>query len=230
MKTILITGANRGIGLGLTDEALQRGKYVYAACRNPDGARELWELESAANGRLKLIEMDVGNEASIMKATHALPQDLVLDCVINNAGIMRGSNEGLKQLNVDQVQETFAVNVLGPMRVTRALLPFLGKSKQPVLVNMTSKMGSIADNAGGSYYAYRISKTALNMFTKNVAIEFPELTTICIHPGWVKTDMGGPNALLEAQEACKKIMDVVERAKKADSGHFLDFSGQEVPW
>lgn len=230
MKTIFITGANRGIGLGLTDQALQRGMMVYAACRNPDGARELWELESASNGRLKLLQMDVGDETSIQACARSLPGDTALDCVINNAGVLRDGSKGLPQVNVDLVRESFEINVIGPMNVTRALLPYLEKSKNPVLVNMTSKMGSIADNASGTHYAYRISKTALNMFTKNVAIEFPHITTICLHPGWVKTDMGGANALVDVGDATKKMMDVITNVKKVDTGHFLDFQGKAVPW
>ncbi len=230
MQTYFITGSNRGIGLGLTKQCLQAGHKVIAACRNPDGARELWELEADYDNRLILVNLDVANAHDVETLPERLPKDAVIDVLINCAGVMGEGAKGLKALNMANVEKTMRVNLYGPMLVTRALLPYLEKSKHPVIVNVTSLMGSITDNGFGTHYGYRMSKTALNMFTKNLSIEFPKWITISMHPGWVQTDMGGPNATTTVHDSVNGIFNVITHLKPEDSGSFVNFEGKRLLW
>lgn len=230
MQTIFITGANRGIGLGLTKRFLQAGQKVIAACRNPDGARDLWELETDYKGRLILLGLDVANSKDVESLPRQIPNDTVIDVLINCAGVLMDGTKGLRELSMQDVEKTFQVNVYGPMRVTRALIPYLEKSAHPEIVNITSQMGSIADNGFGTHYGYRMSKTALNMFTKNLAIEFPKWTSIAVHPGWVQTEMGGPNAKVSVNDSVDGIYRIITHAKPAYNGAFLSYQGETLPW
>lgn len=230
MRTYFITGSNRGIGLGLTKCLLQAGHKVIAACRNPDGARDLWELESDYEGRLTLVSLDVANAHDVESLPERLPKDAVIDVLINCAGVSEDGMKGLKNLNMAAVEKTMRVNTYGPMIVTRVLLPYLEKSKHPMIVNISSLMGSIADNRFGSHYGYRMSKTALNMFTKNLSIEFPQWISVAMHPGWVQTDMGGPNATTSVHDSVSGIFNVINHLKPSHNGAFLNFEGKQLPW
>jgi NAD(P)-dependent dehydrogenase (short-subunit alcohol dehydrogenase family) len=128
------------------------------------------------------------------------------------------------------MQETFDTNVLGPLRMSQALLPHLRRASQPKLVNITSLMGSIADNSSGGSLAYRTSKAALNMVTKNFAREENGITVLCLHPGWVQTDMGGDRAPLTTKASAEGILDVVLKSGSGDTGKFFNYSGKELPW
>jgi NAD(P)-dependent dehydrogenase (short-subunit alcohol dehydrogenase family) len=225
----VVTGASRGIGLALCRKLLALGQDVVGACRNPDGARELWELKSDYKDRFRYLKLDVQDQASV-DAFAAELRGQVIDVVINNAGVLRGGQDSFEALRFDDMMKSFDVNTLGPMRVTRALLSNLRGSSTPKVINITSKMGSISDNTSGGYYAYRMSKTALNMFNQSFTVDFPQITSIVMHPGWVKTEMGGASAPTDADESAGGIVAVAQNLTKAQRGQFLDFKGQEIRW
>jgi NAD(P)-dependent dehydrogenase (short-subunit alcohol dehydrogenase family) len=225
----LVTGASRGLGLTFCRQLLSKGCEVIAACRNPSGARELWELKSDYPKIFDYVELDVADEQSVKSMAKILSGKTV-DVLVNNAGILKGAGETIRDIKFAEVLRSFEVNSVGPMRVVQALLPMLEKSNSPRVINMSSRMGSIEDNTSGGYYGYRMSKTALNMFNKSFVEEFPNIVSVVMHPGWVKTEMGGPSAPLERADSVAGMISVISGLKKDDSGKFLDYSGKEIPW
>ena len=219
---IVITGTSRGIGLELTRQALQRGDSVIAVARKPESSKGLTELKSEFGEKLQLLAVDVTAEEAPHKIAEVVGKDL--DVLINNAGVLL-NGESSKDF-----METFRVNSVAPFLLTKALLPALKNSSQPKVVQITSKMGSIDDNNSGGYYAYRASKTALNMINKCIAADNPWLTTIVVHPGWVKTDMGGQAAPTQPDRSAKGIWEVTLNLKPAQSGMFFEFTGKEIAW
>lgn len=222
--TVLITGANRGLGLEFARQYAADGWSVIGAARSPGKADELNALS------VEVVQLDVTNPASV----DALAESLAgrpIDLLINNAGIFPRVNK-IEEINLDDYSRTIAVNTLGPVRVTRALLPNLRLGNRKTIVNITSRLGSIALNDFGSFYGYRESKAALNMFTKTLAIELhPEgFTCLTIHPGWVKTDMGGANASLTPEESIRGMRAVIQKLGPADTGTYWSYSGEKVPW
>lgn len=228
-KTALITGANRGIGLGLTEQLLAKGYTVIATARNPDGARELWEAERDYGTRCEIHELDVTSDADLDKLVKVL-KGRPIDLLINNAGVMPEKPGKFTDVTSDAMLKGFTVNVLGPMRVMQKLLPNLKASGKAVVGTVTSKMGSIADNTSGGYYAYRISKSAVNMLNKSFALDHPELVSLVLHPGWVKTDMGGSSAPVTVEDSAKGMLQILTTATAEQSGKFFDFTGKEIPW
>lgn len=228
-KTLFITGANRGIGLGLTRAFLAKGHTVHAAARNPDGARDLWELESDFGPRCRIHQLDVAREGDLQKVASEL-KNTPIDILINNAGIYAEAQVSFDKVTADSLHKAFAVNSIAPLLVTQKLLPSLKASPEPVVATITSKMGSIADNTSGGAYAYRMSKAAVNMFNKSFAADHPGVTAVVLHPGWVKTDMGGKQAPTEITESAEGLMKVILKLTTKDSGKFFDFSGQSLPW
>ena len=230
MRTVLITGANRGIGLGLTTRFLQQGYKVIATCRNPDGARELWELEHEHKEQLQLETLDITSATSISSLANKLDLAHGLDILINNAGVLYGYDQTMETLNLEDLDRSLRVNLFGTIAMTQALWPAIKRAAQPVIANVSSRMGSIADNTSGGAYAYRISKTALNMFVKNLALEHPDVTCLALHPGWVQTEMGGKGASLSVHEAAQGLYRVISEANTSISGHFLNYKGEHIPW
>jgi len=228
-QTWLVTGASRGIGLEMVKQLLSAGCNVVGACRNPDGARDLWEVESDYKTRFRLLKIDVSDASSIEAAAKAISA-LPIDVLVNNAGILRGAEEGLMTLSFDDVLKSFLINTVGPMRVTKAFMPNLRLATNPKIINITSKMGSIEDNKGGGYYGYRMSKTALNMFNSCLKSEFRDIISVVLHPGWVKTEMGGPSAPTDPYDSVKGLLSVIHKFEMSDSGKFMDFCGQEIKW
>jgi len=222
--TVLITGANRGIGLELATQYTAAGWQVIGTARKPEQAAELRALNA------RVIQLDVTDQQSIDRMAEELG-DRPVDLLINNAGIFPRVRT-ITDVNFDDVTRTFAVNTLGPMRVSRALLPNLRSGQLKKVVNITSRLGSIADNSGGGFYGYRESKAALNMFTRSLANELRADGFICVvvHPGWVQTDMGGASATLTVLESAQGIRSVVENLSPEDNGTFWNFDGAPLPW
>lgn len=222
---ILITGTSRGIGLELLKVALNQGHQVFAVGRKLESKPELQELIKSYGTKLNLISADLGNpEAPEQIANQVSGKIPELDLLINNAGVMH-SGETEKDF-----LDSFKINSVVPFLMTKALFPLLKKSKNPKAVHVTSLMGSIQDNSGGGYYAYRASKTALNMINKSLSIDQPWLTTIVIHPGWVKTDMGGPQAPTLPKDSAQGIWKVLSELNKTDTAGYFDFTGKKLPW
>jgi NAD(P)-dependent dehydrogenase (short-subunit alcohol dehydrogenase family) len=228
-KTYIITGTSRGIGLELTQQLLKAGNSVYALARDPEKSKPLTSLKTQFSDQIRIYAVDVKSDEQIAAFTKELGKNTPVDVLINNAG-MYGEGADLKDISFDTTMDTFLTNTIAPMRVTRALLPNLEKSQNPKVVHITSLMGSIHDNSSGGYYGYRMSKAALNMFSKSFSIDFKKITSLVVHPGWVQTDMGGPDAPTQPHESAKGIISVIEKATLKDSGKFFDFEGDELPW
>ena len=225
----LVTGANRGIGFELTSQLLTLGHNVVACVRNPDRTKELDMLVKEYGQQCQILGMDVSFQKSIQQAV-SLIKVAHLDVVINSAGVLLNEDANIENLNVVDLNTSLQTNLFGPIHVTRATLKLLKNAKLPKLVNITSVMGSLADNSSGTAYSYRISKAALNMFSKNLAIGEKWLCVLMIHPGWVKTKMGGENALIAPQESAGGMLKVIGAQGLKDSGKFLNFRGEELPW
>jgi NAD(P)-dependent dehydrogenase (short-subunit alcohol dehydrogenase family) len=223
-KTVLITGANRGLGFEFARQYAEAGWKVIGTARRPDAATELKALD------VRVMQLDVTDQKSVDRLASDLDATAI-DLLINNAGIFPMAAT-LPEIDFDNITRTLAVNTIGPMRVTRALLPNLRRGKAKQIVNITSNLGSIADNTDGRFYGYRESKAALNMFTRSLAAELREdgFTCIVMNPGWVQTDMGGANAPLKAPESISGMRAVIDRLTPADTGTFWTHEGKQMPW
>lgn len=230
MPTVLITGANRGLGLEFVRQYAQDGWRVHACARDPKAATALADLAGASSGRVQVHALDVADFAQIERLGQAL-RDEAIDLLLNNAGVYP-RDEDFGRLDYAGWERAFRVNTLAPIRMAEVFLEQVARSQRRLIVNITSLMGSIGDNGSGGSYAYRSSKAALNMATKSMSIDLRDrgITAIVMHPGWVKTDMGGPGAPTEAPESVSGMRKVIERLTPADSGKFYDHEGDELPW
>jgi NAD(P)-dependent dehydrogenase (short-subunit alcohol dehydrogenase family) len=231
---IYITGVNRGLGLAMSRVFLEQKMTVYGTVRslNVDQLEGLKQLKKDHNKNLHLIKLDVTQKNLHENILQHIPKDFKLDILINNAAIYnKNPSSFLTKINIEDVQEAFKVNTIGPMAVTQVLIPFLKKAPQPKIVNISSILGSIELNKTlSSTYDYRMSKAALNMFSKNLALEYPEIVTLNLHPGWVKTRMGGEEAPLSPEKSAKKIVSIILEASLPLSGAFLDHEQEILPW
>ena len=221
MSLALVTGANRGIGLALVEALRKRGSAVLAACRTPSPAL-------AASGAEVIDGIDVTDEEGVAKLSQAVG-DRKLDLLINNAGILVWGDQ-LTNIDFDGVLKQFQVNALGPLRVTAALRTRLAKGAKVALI--TSRMGSIDDNGSGGAYGYRMSKAALNMAGKSLAVDLKpaEVAVAILHPGMVKTDMVGDHGQIEPAEAAKGLLARIDELTLEKTGGFWHANGQSLPW
>ena len=226
----IVTGANRGIGLEFARQLLARGDRVIATARRPEEADQLQKLTDDAGDRLEITGLDVTDEASI-DALGTLVDERAVDVLINNAGTMDEAGS-IDDLDDELLFHDFEVNTVGPLRVVGAVLPAVERAAEPKIVNVTSKMGSIADNTSGSSYAYRISKAGLNMATRSMAIDLADrgIVAFVIHPGWVETRMGGPNALIDTETSVSNMLECIDGADEDVAGTFQEWNGNTVPW
>ena len=229
--TILVTGANRGLGLEFARQYAADGWQVYAACRAPNDAKELQKLAAASGGRMHLLAFDVTDATSVRSAAGALGGEAI-DVLINNAGVGGPRNERLGRLDYAAWERVLDVNTLGPMRVTEAFVDNVAKSREKKVVTITSGMGSIADNTSGGSYAYRTSKAAVNMVVKSLSLDLAPRGIVCIvmNPGWVRTDMGGPRGTLSPAESIQAMRAVIAGLKPGDTGKFFNYDGKNYPW
>ncbi|RLN95246.1 hypothetical protein BBJ28_00019437 [Nothophytophthora sp. Chile5] len=227
-KTVLITGSNRGIGLAFTKHYVASGWKVVAAARDPETATDLKELKVA-----KIVQIDTSDEASITAAAEQLKGEPI-DLLINNAGI--GGGGGLDQTTKEEMMKQFEVNAVGPFLTTRAFLPNLklavAKSGSATVGQVTSRMGSIADNGSGGRYGYRASKTALNMVNSSLAVDLKDekIIALALHPGFVVTRMTGNTGQTTTEESVAGLTKIIAEAMPEDSGKFFHFSGTNLPW
>jgi NAD(P)-dependent dehydrogenase (short-subunit alcohol dehydrogenase family) len=229
MPNVLITGANRGIGLELVRQYAQDGDSVFAFCRTPKSADALSALAQHSNGRVTVHAMDVGDEGSIRTAAKSIG-DRPVDILINNAGISGGDDQGIDAVDTAKWIEAFTVMVIGPFRVIQAFLSNLRKSDDPKVMTITSQIGATTWPMGGSY-VYASAKAAVNRTMIAMARDLKgQVTVNLIHPGWVRTDMGGLNADLSTEESASGIRKVIASLVEADSGKFYKWNGDIHPW
>jgi NAD(P)-dependent dehydrogenase (short-subunit alcohol dehydrogenase family) len=238
MQHILITGANRGLGLEFTRQYLERGEHVFAGCRKPAAASALQALQVQYSERLSIVALDVADAESIRSACVALQsQTDRLDVLINNAGIYSsvGSSEPserLGKLTFEDALMVLRVNAVGPLLVAQACLDLLRAGEQARIINISSGYGSVSGNAGGFPYYYSASKAALNMFMRSLAADAKRwgITTVLLDPGWVRTDMGGPSAPITPGEAVHSMIRLIDSLRLRQSGRFLNCQGREQDW
>lgn len=223
-QTWLVTGANRGLGLEMARQLVHRGDTVIVTARDVAGATALAGL----GVRVEPLEVaDADSVAALAQRLDGTP----IDMLVNNAGYGTRAPT-LADLDVAELEHYFRVNAMGPLRVTKALLPNLRAGGARRVVQVTSKMGSIADNQRGGSYGYRASKAALNMINQSLSVDLREegFTCVVLHPGWVKTDMGGPGAPLDASASVSGMVAVIDGLSPDDTGRFLNYDGSEIPW
>jgi NAD(P)-dependent dehydrogenase (short-subunit alcohol dehydrogenase family) len=230
-STYFITGCNRGLGLEFVRQLLARGQRVIATCRDIATSTDLTALTLKHSGQLSLVEMDVSDEASMREAV-ALLNDEAIDVFINNAGMYGPRDANFGNVDGPAMAEVLYTNAVAPVLLTQLLIDNVRKGSGKKLVYVSSKMGSIADNGRGGSYIYRSSKTALNSVVKSLALDLaPEgIATATLHPGWVRTDMGGPNGLIDAPESVSGMLNVIDGLSVANTGQFFSYDGSTIAW
>lgn len=228
-KHAVVSGADGGIGAALVEVLLERGATVYAGSRRPQPSAALRQLQQKYGKALCVLSLDVTRPQSIAAFRQKLQAPRV-DLLFNAAGVNIDGRARLLDAPDKRLEDTLAVNLVGPVRLTQALGTLLHNCGSPVVANLSSVMGSITDNRIGGSPSYRISKAAINMFTKELAIEEPALIALALHPGWVQTKMGGENADVAPRVAAEGLLAVVARAKQQDSGSYFRYTGERIPW
>jgi NAD(P)-dependent dehydrogenase (short-subunit alcohol dehydrogenase family) len=232
MTTALITGASRGIGLEFCRQYAADGWRVLACCRHPERSDELNKLAAQFPELVKTYELDVADHAQIEHLAQVLDAESI-DLLVNNAGIYPDSdNRGFGHTDYAEWTRAFRINTMAPLKMAESFSRQIAGSKLKTIVTITSMMGSIADNRGGGSYLYRSSKAAVNMVVKSLSIDLKPagITAVVFHPGWVKTDMGGPNALVSAEQSVSGMRRLIVRLTIADSGKFFGYDNREILW
>jgi len=231
MSSILITGANRGLGLEFATQYLAANWYVFAACRDPTSAAALETLARSRKDQMEIIPMDVTSAPSIARAADIV-RDRPLDILLNGAGIIGKPGQKTGRVDYAAWAQVLDVNTMGPLRVTEALVENVARSDHKLIVTITSGLGSLADNTSGGAIAYRSSKAAVNMVMRSVSIDLAGRGIACVvvNPGWVRTDMGGANAPLSPEESVSALRRLIGTLGMQQSGKFLNYDGREYPW
>ena len=243
-KSVFITGCNRGIGLEFVKQLLSLSdppEKVFATCRSLEKASDMKKL-AAVHSNVHMIELDVNNLEEINQAVSEVERKLEgrgLNLLFNNAGVMDRST--VDQVTAEGMMNVYKTNVVAPLMLTKALLPLLRlaasqsrkqDSTKPVIANMSTFLASITNNTRGTLYPYRASKVAVNMVTKSLSVDLAAdgIMAVALHPGWVKTDMGGSKAPVTVEQSVQGLMTVMASMDDTKTGGFFDFSGQALPW
>ena len=229
MSTVLITGSNRGIGLEFAKQYAAADWQVLACCRHPDQATALRELVQKYP-QVKILALDVTSQEQINDLAKTLAE-VPIDVLINSAGILVDGDMNINNVQTEHLQRLFLTNSIAPMQMIKALLKNVMNSKAKKIIYLSSSMGSIEENTSGGYYAYRASKSAGNSLMKNLSLELkPQgIKVLMLHPGWVKTDMGGSNAEIEVVESVTGMRNVIEQLGEK-TGVYYDYSGRMLAW
>ncbi len=224
----LVTGANRGIGLEFVKQLTQRGETVIATARDLDAATDLSAL-AKENDNLRLVSLDIADDTSIAKLKESVTEPI--DVLLNNAGCY-GQSGTFPDLDFDLLTRDYEINAIGTLKVCAALLDNVKAGEKKIIASVTSKMGSIGDNTSGGSYAYRMSKTGLNMGARCMSHDLrkDDVSVFVLHPGWVQTDMGGPNGLINTQQSVEGMLKTVDVATLEHSGRFWEWNGKEIQW
>ena len=240
MSSVLITGANRGLGLEFTRQCLKDGWEVHAFCRQSDKAAELSAMVTGSRGNIHLREMDIGNKEQIEAAAKEL-KNLPIDLLINNAGIADGYGRGVYEMKEDPDiqnydfafwEEMMRINTLAPAKIIGAFLENIRAGGQKKIASLSSGLGSITNLAWAGKYGYCASKAGLNMVSKGLAewLKSENIIVISLSPGWTRTAMGGPHATNSAEESVSGMRHVISGLTLAETGRFWNFDGEELPW
>ena len=227
-STVLITGTNRGIGLKFAEEYSKLGWHVIATCRNPSHANKLNQLAKDF-GSIEIYPLEVSNSDQIHELADAL-KNKPIDVLINNAGIHRSCSLG--SIDKQAWLESFTINSIAPYEVTIHLLDNILQGSLKKVISITSKMGSIDDNTSGGSYIYRSSKTALNSIMRSLEHDLAHhgIATLTLHPGWVKTDMGGMGAWINVDESVAGMIKQIEKLNLSNAGRYVDYAGKKINW
>jgi len=231
MATVLITGANRGLGLEFCRQYAENGWKVLACCRHPEQASDLQDL-AARHPRLSLHRLDLSRFEDIDTLARELTAEPI-DVLLNNAGVYGdAAHNRFGAMDYAQWTQVLRIDALAPVKMAEAFLPHVKGSSRRLIVAVTSLMGSIGDNTSGGSILYRSAKAALNAAMKSLSIDLREqgIGVLILHPGWVRTDMGGPNAPTAPEESIGGMRKIIEGFTPRDSGRFLNFRGEELPW
>lgn len=228
---ILITGANRGIGLEMVRYSLEQGWRIFACCRDPHNAENLFNIAKLSNGQISVHIADMLELSTMQALSYELRNDPI-DILINNAGIYGSSKNTFGAVDVESWLQTFQINTIAPLKMVEAFSEQLMMGKRKIVACMSSKMGSMADNGSGNSYIYRSSKAALNSVVKSLSIDLKErgILVVALHPGWVKTEMGGENAEISTRECVLQTFNNISQLTIDDSGRFIDIDGTDIPW
>lgn len=230
MKTVLVTGANKGIGREVARQLVGRGFHVFIGARDAKAGRAAAEDLANGGGKTTFLEIDVSDDASVRSAAREFARESDhLDALVNNAGIIVDGDDGILKITDDIFRKTIETNTLGALRVARAFEPLLSKSKTPRLINVSSGGGQLTGGADGWAPAYCISKTALNGVTSQLAAALPKFAINSVCPGWVRTDMGGQNATRSVEQGADTIVWLAADAPQTLTGKFLR-DRKEIPW
>jgi len=231
MATALVTGARRGIGLTFVEHLARRGDTVHAAVRDPEAATALQDTAARYPGLVHIHRLDVLDPTDLAQLRLRL-NNAPLDLLINNAGVYGPTPDRFGDTDEAGWLETFRVNSIAPRRITEALVDNLARGHNPRLVFISSKMGSMSDNSSGGCYIYRASKAALNAVAKSLSLDLRDrgILTLILHPGWVLTDMGGPNAEITTDQSVEAMLGHIDEATPTDNGRFIEIDGTTIPW
>src|SRR5437762_11707695 len=230
MKTALVTGANKGIGREVARQLTRKGFHVFLGARNRDAGRKAAAEIAKEGGKATFLEIDVSDDASVTAAAREFSKTADhLDVLVNNAGIMMDGDDAILKISDELFRKTIETNTLGALRVTRAFVPLLAKSKAPRVINVSSGGGQLTGGADGWSPAYCISKTALNGVTVQLAATLPKFAVNSVCPGWVRTEMGGENASRSVEKGADTIVWLDSESAQDLTGKFLR-DRKEIPW
>ena len=228
--TILITGANRGIGMELSRQFAEDGWQVLACCRNPADAGQLRAL-SERGLAIEVHALDVTDYQQMAALSDQLA-NRPIDILLSNAGIYGSKGVGFGGVDAQEWRQVLEVNTIAPLMLVQAFVGQVAASQQKLVAVISSKVGSIAGNSSGGSYVYRSSKTAVNQVVKSLSIDLSDrgISVISLHPGWVQTEMGGPNAEISTEQSVAGLKSILHTAGPAQSGKFIEFDGNSIPW
>jgi len=231
MKTVLITGANRGIGLEHARRFAAHGAQVFATARSPHEAKELRTLAARKDMRIEILAYEASDAEAPAQLKAALG-NTALDLLFANAGASGDKTRSFGAISVEEALRLIHVNALAPLKLAEALADNVARSQRKVMAFQSSRLGSIGENSSGGYYPYRLAKCALNMVTKNVSIDLKPrgVIAVALHPGWVRTRMGGDSAPVSVDECVSGQQRLLEDLAPGDSGRFFNYDGSELPW
>ena len=236
MTTVLITGANRGLGLEFVRQYQDKDMTIHACCRNPGAANELNSLANNSGGSTQVHRMEVSDPSEVRAVADAL-KGVAIDRLINNAGILgtiidQPGNSAFGSLDYSAWEETLRVNVLSPFRVCEAFVEHVAESDEKLMVFLSTHMASITELTDGGFYPYRSSKAALNLVIKGLSIDLKDrgVRTLALHPGWVKTDMGSQAGAVEIPDSIAGMKDVISDFKAPRTGEFINYDNSPIHW